>query len=184
MSSIARALACPWRHLRLQLLALLCLALLWWAPLSARAQVPLVVQTTAQSSSQNPGLSSQNLISDNGLVPDPAVPGGFRFLAFAANYTSAYGSPNDETPLVHFDFGVVQSVGSFHVWNGNEPNYTWRGFREVTLQVSNDAQRWQTINQKFRFEQAPGNDNYAGQRIVLQRSVKARCLQQHLAQFW
>jgi Pectate lyase superfamily protein/F5/8 type C domain len=172
--SLRSLYSCPWRHMRYQVVALLCLALLWWAPLSARAQTPLAVQTTAQSSSQNTGLGSQNLISDSGLVPDPSVPGGFRFLAFAANYTSSYGNPNDETPLVHFDFGVVQSVGSFHVWNGNEPNYTWRGFRDVTLQISNDAQRWQTIHQQLRFEQAPGNDNYAGQRIALQRTVKAR----------
>ncbi len=174
LSSLHRVASCPWRHLRFQVLALLCLVLAWWAPLSAQAQTPLAVQTTAQSSSQNAGLGSQNLISDTGLVPDANVPGGFRYLANSTNYTSGYGSPNDETPLVHFDFGAVQSVGSFHVWNGNEPNYTWRGFREVTLQVSNDAQRWQTINQKLRFDQAPGTDAYAGQRIVLARTVKAR----------
>jgi Pectate lyase superfamily protein len=173
-SSIRLFSWCPWRHARFQWVALLCLALIAWSPLKVAAQTPLAVLATAQSSSQNAGLGSQNLISDVGLVPDANVPGGFRYLAYAANYTSSYGNPNDETPLVHFDFGVAQSVGSFHVWNGNEPNYTWRGFRDVTLQISNDAQRWQTVNQALRFEQAPGNDSYAGQRIVLQRSVKAR----------
>jgi Pectate lyase superfamily protein/F5/8 type C domain len=154
-----------------------CALCLLWAlcvATSAHAQSPLVVLTTAQSSSQNASLGSQNLISDNGLVPDPNVPGGFRYLAGATNYTSSYGAPNDETPLVHFDFGTTQSIGSFHVWNGNEPGYTWRGFRNVSLQASNDGQRWVTVNQAIDVAQAPGNDNYAGQRVVLRRSVNAR----------
>jgi Pectate lyase superfamily protein/F5/8 type C domain len=144
------------------------------APWVARAQSALPVAATAQSSSQNAGLSAQNLVSDNGLVADANVAGGFRYLAWSANYTSGYGVPNDETPLVHFDFGVARTVGSFHVWNGNEPNYTWRGFRDVTLQTSNDGQRWQTLDMRLSFDQAPGNDSYAGQRVVLPRSVNAR----------
>jgi hypothetical protein len=152
------------------------LCMLWTLcmPQSARAQTPVVVLVTAQSSSQNAGLGSQNLISDNGLVADPGVAGGFRYLAGATNYTSSYGAPNDETPLVHFDFGAPQVIGSFHVWNGNEPGYTWRGFRDVTLQTSKDGLRWVTVNQTLRFEQAPGNDSYAGQRVALRRAVAAR----------
>jgi hypothetical protein len=154
--------------------ARLFVALGLFASVTAWAQSALPVAATAQSSSQNAGLSAQNLVSDNGLVADANVAGGFRYLAWSANYTSSYGVPNDETPLVHFDFGVPRTVGSFHVWNGNEPNYTWRGFRDVTLQTSNDGQRWQTIDMRLSFDQAPGNDSYAGQRIVLPRPVTGR----------
>jgi Pectate lyase superfamily protein/F5/8 type C domain len=149
---------------------------LWWAGWSGAvlAQTPLVVTATAQSSSQNAGLGVHNVISDAGLVADAAVPGGFRYLASATNYTSSYGTPNDESPLLHFDFGVVRTVGSFHVWNGNEPGYTFRGFRDVTLQISNDAQRWQTVDLPLRLQQAPGDNSYAGQRVVLPEPVTAR----------
>jgi hypothetical protein len=154
-------------------IATLSLCSLLWAT-AAKAQQPLVVTGAAQSSSQNAGLSVQNVISNTGLVADAAVPGGFRYLASATNYTSGYGTPNDESPLIHFDFGLPRTVGSFHVWNGNEPGYTFRGFRDVVLQISNDAQRWQTVELRLRLQQAPGNDSYAGQRIVLPSPVTAR----------
>jgi hypothetical protein len=145
-----------------------------WCSSGAMAQQPLAIVAAAQSSSQNAGLGVQNVISNTGLVADATVPGGFRFLASATNYTSGYGTPNDETPLIHFDFGVPRTVGSFHVWNGNEPGYTFRGFRDVTLQISDDAQRWQTVDFELRLQQALGNDSYAGQRIVLPTPVTAR----------
>jgi hypothetical protein len=127
------------------------------------------------SSSQQAGyLGPQNLISTEGLVADPAQPDNFLLRANAINFNSGYGSPNDETPLVHFDFGTTQKIKSFHVWNGNEPGYTWRGFRDVTLQYSNNAESWTSVPKRFQFKQAPGSDGYAGQRILLPHTITAR----------
>jgi len=147
------------------------------APAITFAQVsplPLSVVATAQSSSQFDWRGAQNLISENGLVADASAPGTVRLLARSTQYVSGYGAPNDETPLVHFDFGSVRTVNQFHVWNYNEPSYTWRGFRDVTLQFSNDGLRWATVPERQTFQQATGSDSYAGQRIVLARPISAR----------
>jgi Pectate lyase superfamily protein len=145
-----------------------------FASTAAWAQSTLTVTAVAASSRQAPSLGPQLLISSDGLVPDPANPAVLRMSAGALNYTSGYGAPNDETPLVHFDFGSVQVVQQLQVWNGNEPGYTFRGFRDVALQTSNDGVRWATQPERYRFDQAPGGNGYAGQRITLARPVAAR----------
>jgi Pectate lyase superfamily protein/F5/8 type C domain len=138
------------------------------------AQTPVNVTATAASSRQAEYLGPQNIVSDAGLTADPNNPAVLRLSASAALYNSSYGTPNDETPLVHFDFGVVQTIDRFHVWNGNEPGYVYRGFRSVTIQYSNDAERWQTMPERFSFERAPGADGYAGQQVILPRPITAR----------
>jgi Pectate lyase superfamily protein/F5/8 type C domain len=140
----------------------------------AHSQDALLVAATAASSRQNDGLGPQNLISSNGLVPDATNPAIKRLLAYAPMYTSSYGTPNDETPLVHFYFGAKQTINRFHVWNANEPGYVFRGFRSVTIQYSDDAQRWTSVPERFVFERAPGADSYEGQTIALPRPITAR----------
>lgn len=144
------------------------------APGLAQALPPVAVQATAASSSQLPFLGPQNLVSMQGLVADPAQPGVYRLQTSATTYNSGYGLPNDETPLVHFDFGTVRTVDRFHVWNVNDPRFLSRGFRDVTVQHSDDAQRWSTLPDRLVFEQAPGHGDYTGQRIGLSRPVTAR----------
>jgi Pectate lyase superfamily protein/F5/8 type C domain len=162
-----------WEHFRRALFAS---ALLLLAQLSWAASVDSLVSVTqVVSSSQQAGyLGPQNLISSQGLVADPTQPDTFLLQSNALNFNSGYGTPNDETPLVHFDFGAIQKVKAFHVWNGNEPGYTWRGFRGVTVQYSNDAARWTSIPARFEFKQAPGKDGYAGQRVLLPSTIVAR----------
>lgn len=141
---------------------------------AAFAQNTLPVTAVAASSSQAQYLGPQLLISNDGLVPDATNPAVLRMNAGALNYTSGYGAPNDEAPLVHFDFGSVQVVQQLQVWNGNEPGYTFRGFRDVVLQTSNDGQRWATQPERYRLDKAPGSDGYLGQRVTLARPVSAR----------
>jgi Pectate lyase superfamily protein len=141
---------------------------------AAVAQNTLPVVAVAASSSQAAYLGPQLLISNDGLVPDPANPAMLRMNAAALNYTSGYGAPNDEAPLVHFDFGSPQVVQQLQVWNGNEPGYTFRGFRDVILQTSNDGQRWATQPERYRFDKAPGSDGYLGQRLSLARPLFTR----------
>lgn len=143
-------------------------------PGRAQSAAPLAVAAVVASSRQLDFLGPQLLLSDEGLSADPLVPGRIRFAPNASSYTSGYGSPNDETPLVHFDFGAVRTVDQFHVWNVNDAGFSWRGFREVTLQFSDDAQRWVTVPERYVFQRAPGTAEYAGERFVLARPITAR----------
>ncbi len=152
------------------LLSYVVLAASW----SVTAQTPLTVLSTASSSRQADYLGDQNLVSNDGFTVDPQNPSSLLLASSALAYTSSYGTPNDETPLVHFDFGSKQNVDRFRVWNGNEPGYVFRGFRSVTIQYSDDGQRWTTIPERFVFERAPGTNDYAGQSIGLPRPISAR----------
>lgn len=142
------------------------------APAPAPAPVP--VAAVAASSRQAEYLGPQNLVTTAGLVADPADPTRWSLPTRALIYNSSYGRPNDETPLVHFDFGVARTVDRMHVWNANEPGYTSRGFRSVTLQYSDDGLRWTTVPERVAFEIAPGTEPYYGQRIALPRPITAR----------
>ena len=141
-------------------------------PVFAQQSVP--VSAVAASSRFQAFAGEQNLISLAGMVPDVNAVAGYRMSASATNYASGYGAPNDETPLVHFDFGSIKTVNQFHVWNGNEPGYSWRGFRDVTIQFSNDGLRWASVPERVVFQQAPGADGYQGQRVLLARPISAR----------
>jgi hypothetical protein len=126
------------------------------------------------SSAQVGYLGPQNIIDASGLTEDPPGSKNFRFSSGALNYTSGYGNPNDEAPLVHFDFGRAVTVNRFRVWNANGPGYTWRGFKDVTIQYSQNALKWVTIPERFQFAQAPGQDAYFGELKNLPRPIRAR----------
>ncbi len=177
----ARASSCPASSVgprrRGLLAAAALIGALAHAPGLAQVQPPLTplpVVATAASSAQLAFLGPQNLVSMQGLVADPAQPGVFRLQTSATTFNSGYGTPNDETPLVHFDLGATQTLDRFHVWNVNAHGFTWRGFRDVTVQYSDDALRWTTLPDRIVFAQAPGRDDYTGQRVVLSRTVTAR----------
>lgn len=140
--------------------------------LPAFAQEIRVVDVKASSSFFN---DAQQIVATNdGLVEDPPGSGQFRFRASAYSWTSNYGTPNDEYPLIHFEFDAIRTVERFRVWNGNDPGFTWRGFRDVVIQYSNDGQRWTTIPTRFTFAQAPGTDNYFGEEFTLPFPVATR----------
>lgn len=143
-------------------------------PAALMAQTPLKVIDAKASSSQVAYLGPQNLLSNDGLTEDPPKSGKFRLSKSALNYTSGYASPNDESPVVHFDFGSVKTVDRFRVWNSNEPSYSWRGFRDVTVQFSNDAIKWTTVPERMVFAKAPGTDSYFGELMTFARPITAR----------
>lgn len=126
------------------------------------------------SSAQVGFLGPQNVISNNGLVEDPVGSGQYRLLTGSTPWNSGYGDPNDESPQIHFDFGSVKTVQSMHVWNANEPGFTWRGFRDVTIQYSDSSTLWTTVPERVVFQQAPGNSNYFGQLVTFARPITAR----------
>jgi Pectate lyase superfamily protein/F5/8 type C domain len=129
------------------------------------------------SSSQVPGYNGEfRTTSDEGLSETAPGSGVLQLSANQVGWTSAGGDVNG---LIHFDFGSVKTVNRFRVWNYNEPGYTFRGFREMTLQASDDAVTWRTFPQAFTFPQAPGTNSYLGDEFLLSSPVAARYLR-----FW
>jgi hypothetical protein len=152
------------------------------AGVAQATHVPVVA--TQASSAQFDFFGPQNLISDSGLVESPPGSGNVTFPPGSINYQSGYGDPNDETPLVHFDFGSIQTINRFRIWNINDPGWTWRGFRSVTLQFSNDAIRWRSVPERLEFPEAPGAADYAGSLITLARPVTGRFLRFSVNSTW
>ncbi|MDX2065179.1 MAG: glycosyl hydrolase family 28-related protein [Fimbriimonadaceae bacterium] len=139
------------------------------------ARAEFVPTVAAEASSQQVSYTGPDrLISTDGLVEDPPGSGQFRFQSNAISYQSAYGTPNDEAPFVHFDFGSVRTVDHVRVWNANNPGYSWRGFRTVLVQYSDDAQRWTTLPDRLEFRRAPEDDSSFGQWISLGSGIRAR----------
>jgi hypothetical protein len=140
-----------------------------------RAQAQEVPVVAAQASSQQVGYTGPDVvISSDGLTEDPPASGQFRLSNAVNYYNSSYGDPNDESPLIHFDFGSTQTINRFRVWNANGLGYTFRGFRDVTVQYSADSLRWITQPERLRFDEAPGTNNYFGQLVNLPRPITAR----------
>ena len=113
------------------------------------------------SSSQVPGFNGElNTVTENGLTETSPGSGQFQLSTSQVGWTSAGGDVSGA--LIHFDFGSIKTVNRFRVWNYNEPNFLFRGFREVNVQYSDDALVWKTTPQTFAFPQAPGTSVYLG----------------------
>ncbi|MDX2037088.1 MAG: glycosyl hydrolase family 28-related protein [Isosphaeraceae bacterium] len=126
---------------------------------------------------------AENLVSDSGLT-DSGRGDGSRFLA-VNGYTDggcmwhsgyvAHGG--DENAIVEFDLGRVHTVGEFHVWNHNaNPG---RGFREVSVTISDDGKTWRSLDQRFDFAEASGRPDYTGERYRFEPAIRARRLRFH-----
>lgn len=145
----------------------------------AHAQ-PFISGVTATATSSQVFQASV-LTNDNGLTEVSPGSGVYQLLANAYAYGGAewnsgytfYGP--DENPYVQFDLGATYPVGGFRVWNFNEVNgYTFRGFREVTVQTSLDGTTWKSVAQRFVFAKAPGVDTYVGEEYEFKYPVTAR----------
>ena len=124
------------------------------------------------SSAQVPGYNGEfRTVSDEGLTETAPGSGLYRLTTSQVGWTSRN---LDAQGLIHFDLGTVRTVNRFRVWNYNEPGYNFRGFREVTVQYSNDALIWQTTPQRFTFAQAPALSSYVGEEHSLLRPITAR----------
>lgn len=138
------------------------------------AQTPVNVVQAVASSAQAGYLGPQNVISNDGLVQDPPGSGNFRLTTDALPYNSGYGSPNDEAPLIHFDFGRTRTIDRIRIWNPNGTSYTFRGAKDITIQFSSDSERWTSVPERVTVARGPGTDSYYGELKVLARPITAR----------
>jgi hypothetical protein len=154
--------------------------LVWAVMVGAMAQgakpIPNVKATA--TSEQVKGLfSAQNLCNDHGLSDAGRGDGSQKLTtngyAGGGMWHSGYiALGGDENPIVQFDLGKVFRVGRFRVWNHNgNPS---RGFRQVSVLISDDAKTWKPQSQRFTFARAPREDTYLGEEYEFKPVVRAR----------
>lgn len=97
--------------------------------------------------------------------------------------SGAVDGQTETKPSVTFDLGKECTVGSFRVWNYNEANWTSTGFKEVEVSASFDGERFTPVGTAF-FEQAPGDDDYAGQVVSFKQAVQARYIRLKCLSHW
>jgi hypothetical protein len=150
----------------------------------AVADEPISGVTARATSEQVKGLfAAQNVCTDRGLS-DSGKGDGSRKLTingYADNgncWHSGYIARGaDESPIIEFDLGKVETVGRFHVWNHNgSPS---RGFKHVSVIVSDDSKKWRAIAQRFEFAKAPKSDDYLGEDYSFEPPITARYIRFH-----
>jgi Pectate lyase superfamily protein/F5/8 type C domain len=124
------------------------------------------------SSSQVPGYNGDfRTVSDEGLTETAPGNGVYQLASSQVGWTSQGG---DYYGAIQFDLGSVKTINRFRVWNYNEVNYSFRGFKNTTVQYSNNAVSWKTTPQKFLFSRAPETNNYLGEQYSLTWPITAR----------
>ena len=153
------------------------------------AIVPMGVTT---SSTQTESKSPQKLIDGWGLA-EPGVDGSWCHTSNAFRYQGVergsmwssgdVGGRRDLTPTLTFDLGKHHRVGSVRIWNYNEANWTSVGLKEVEFSSSLDGQNFSPLGVTV-LEQAPGDDDYSGQAVSLQKAVETRYVRLHGLSHW
>jgi hypothetical protein len=89
----------------------------------------------------------------------------------------------DLKAVLTFDLGAARRVGSFHVWNYNEPGFTGTGCKDVEVLVSRDGLQFDPVGRAL-LRQAGGTPDEEGQRVSLARAVEARFIRLHCLNNW
>ena len=161
---------------------------------SLLAAVPGIAPVSVTASSTQTLIKSpQNLVDGSGLRE--AEPGGNLWTHTSNPYREngrergsmwSSGSVNGQVegrPTLTFAFDSAKTIGSFRVWNYNEANWTGTGFKEVEISASLDGTTFTPMGNAI-FQQAPGEDDYAGQLLSLKESVNARFIRFHCLNNW
>lgn len=153
-------------------------ALILLEPALTHAAEPIPNVTAQATSAQVEKLfGAQNLCTDVGLSP-PDKDGARKltkngYTGGGCMWHSGYiALGGDENPTVQFDLGKVYTVGKFHVWNNN--GSPQRGFKHVSVFVSEDGKRWGPVAQRFEFAKATGKDDYTGERYEFVPTIRGR----------
>ena len=140
----------------------------------------MITDVTAQATSEQvKGLyAATNVCSEDGLSESGKNDGSQKFKIEGRCWQSGYIERGaDESPIIEFDLGKVEKVGRFHVWNHN--GWPSRGFKRVSVLVSEDAKKWRAIAQRFEFAKAPKSDDYIGEDYQFYPPITARYIRFH-----
>ena len=153
-------------------------------PSPAACVEPIAGVTARATSTQVARLHDPNhLCSDVGLS-DSGRGDGTRYFTTngytggGCHWQSGYREHGpDEHPIVEFDLKKSTTIGRIHVWNHNAiPS---RGFKDVSVTVSDDGKTWRPIAQSFQFARAPKSNEYLGEDYFLVPAIKARYVRLH-----
>lgn len=129
------------------------------------------VEATASSSQSGAGRTARKTIDGSGW--DESTPGSAVWV-HTSNIWDGNNMWNGEwNSWLRFDLGGSFRVSGFHAWNYNEPGWTNRSIREVTVSASEDGETFTAVGD-FTLQEAPGKDDYKGQAIAFPKAVKAR----------
>ena len=160
-------------------------SLVWLVPdAGGCTDEPIAGVTARATSEQVSGLfSAANVCTDRGLSDNANGDGSKKFTTngYAENgncWHSGYIALGaDESPIIEFDLGKIETIGRFHVWNHNgSPS---RGFRDVSIVVSDDGKKWRPVVQRFEFAMAPKSDDYLGEDYSFDPSITSRFIRFH-----
>ncbi|MBP8304787.1 MAG: discoidin domain-containing protein, partial [Phycisphaerae bacterium] len=132
------------------------------------------IQATA-SSSYSSGTEPNNTVNGSGLTGDQHSD------MITDMWVSSKTGP--QPPWIQYEFDRVLKLDQMWVWNSNQAIEEILGFgvREVTIEVSTDANTWTAIPNVPEFAQATGLDDYVYNTIVdlggaVAKYVKLTCL--------
>ena len=74
---------------------------------------------------------------------------------------------------LRYDLGQSYNVSGLYLWNFNEGDYTARGIKDATLEVSDDGQTWRKVGD-FSFRRASGSPEERAQVVPFEKPVKGR----------
>ncbi len=118
-----------------------------------------IIVTAISSSSDN---DPNNTINESGLDPNN--------MNLHSNNTSDMwlSSGTDVDPVwIRYDFDKLYKLQEMLVWNYNDGLFLWRaGFREVTVEYSEDGQTWIELADVPEFDVAPGKNEYEYNTVV------------------
>lgn len=150
-----------------------------WAAAPFCAAAPIVgVRASATSAQVEKLFDPQNLCNDAGLTDAGKGDGSLKlttngYTDGGCMWHSGYlAHGGDENPTIQFDLGKSYLVDRFHIWNHNSnPS---RGFKHVSVLISDDAKTWRPSAQRFQFAKAPHSEDYIGEKHQFIPAVKAR----------
>ena len=146
--------------------------------------LPIAGVTARATSAQVEGLfSAKNVCNDKGLSDSGRGDGSKKLTTNGyaeegnAWHSGYIARGADESPIIEFDLGQVETVGKFHVWNYNGTPH--RGFKHVSVIASDDGKKWRSVAQRFEFAKAPKSDDYLGEDYSFEPPITARFIRLH-----
>jgi hypothetical protein len=114
---------------------------------------------TATASSEQPGMSVQNIVNGSGLDA---------LGQHSANSTDMWMTGNNKPHWVQFAFDNVYKLDTMQVWNSNQMVEPMIGFgaKDVTVEYSTDGQTWTPLDGVPEFGQGNGMPTYTANTEV------------------
>lgn len=75
---------------------------------------------------------------------------------------------------IKYDFNNTYTLNSTRIWNYNVAGETNKGFKNVTVDYSEDGNNWTTLGNSYSWQLAPGTSDYAGFVGMNFNGIKAR----------